>query len=118
MSGGKKPWVIRNFEDVEPTACPCGQARRAITGADGAPVSVHRVTIDREAKPHHHERLTEVYIVLRGEGEIVLDGEARAVRPGDVILILPGVVHAARGDLEILNVVSPPFDPADEFLEE
>jgi len=29
-------------------------------------------------------------------------------------VIPPGVAHAARGDLTIINVVVPPFDPDDE----
>jgi hypothetical protein len=41
-----------------------------------------------------------------------MDGERRPVRPGDVFLIPAGVPHALRGRFEILNIVTPPFDPS------
>lgn len=115
MSGG---YIIRNAADVAPVACPCGQARRIVTAADGGAVSIHRVTISQEAKKHYHRRLTEYYYILSGEGEIELDDERRPVKPGDVIVIRPGVAHVLRGEMEILNIVSPPFDPADEYVVE
>lgn len=112
---GTKGYLKRNFDEVEPVACPCGEARRAITSADNERLSIHRVRISREARKHHHTRLTEYYVVLSGEGEIEINDERVAVRPGDVVMIPPGTRHVARGELEILNIVTPPFDPADEF---
>ncbi len=65
---------------------------------------------------HYHKQTTEIYVVLAGDGAIELDGVRHPVRQGDVVLIPPGTRHAAHGRLEILNVVSPPFDPDDEYL--
>jgi mannose-6-phosphate isomerase-like protein (cupin superfamily) len=110
--------IIRNAADVAPVACPCGEARRIITGADGSDVSIHRVTISRDAQKHYHTRLTEYYVILSGEGEMELGDERVAVKAGDVIMIPPGVAHVARGSFEIINVVSPAFDAADEHLAE
>lgn len=110
--------VIRNAADVQPVACPCGEARRIITGEDGGAVSIHRVSISQEAKKHFHTRLTEYYVILSGEGEMELGDERVPVKPGDVVMIPPGVAHVARGNFEIINVVSPAFDPADEHLAE
>lgn len=116
MSGtGASGYVKRNFDEVEPVACPCGEARRAITMADNDRLSIHRVSISREARRHWHRGLTEYYVVLSGEGEIEIDEERVPVRPGDVVMIPPGTRHVARGELEIINIVTPPFDPADEF---
>ena len=78
---------------------------------------MHVVEIRADSKVHHHERLTEVYYVLEGEGTIELDGASHPVRPGDAILIRPGCRHRAVGRLKILNVVVPAFDPADEIVE-
>ncbi|MFO0845247.1 MAG: hypothetical protein U0797_23170 [Gemmataceae bacterium] len=39
------------------------------------------------------------------------------VRPGSAVMIPPGVRHRAVGRMKILNVVAPPFDPADEWFE-
>ena len=115
---GAKRFLIRNVDDVTPVPCPCGEARRIITGADTPDLSIHRVRIQGEAKAHYHKRLTEYYHSLSGEGEIEIDGVPHPVRPGDTVMIPPETRHALRGDFEILNIVSPPFDPGDEFLVE
>jgi mannose-6-phosphate isomerase-like protein (cupin superfamily) len=111
-----KPYIIRNVADVAPVPCPCGQSRRIITEADNELVSVHRVTVSGKAKPHYHERLTEYYVILEGSGVIVLNDERIQVRPDDVIMIPPGTRHALEGEFEIINIVCPPFDAADEHL--
>jgi hypothetical protein len=46
---------------------------------------------------------------------VELDGERMAVGPGGAVLIPPGVRHRAARRMTILNVVVPPFDPADEW---
>lgn len=43
-----------------------------------------------------------------------LDGKRIAVGPSGAGLQPPGVRHRAIGRMAILNVVVPPFDPADE----
>jgi mannose-6-phosphate isomerase-like protein (cupin superfamily) len=107
---------IRKADDVDPVPCPCGQARRIVTSADGAPFSVHRVSLSGDAELHYHEGLTECYVVLEGSGEMILESKRYPVEPGDVIYIPPRVPHALRGDMEIVNIVSPPFDPEDEHV--
>jgi mannose-6-phosphate isomerase-like protein (cupin superfamily) len=97
--------------------CPCGESRRAfVNDADGV-VSLHIVEISEDARTHYHKRLTEIYYILEGEGEMELDGERHAVRPGDAILIKPGCRHRAIGKLRVLNVPVPTFDPADEWFD-
>ncbi len=110
--------IIRNFQDIAPVECPCGEARRIITGDDNSNLSIHRVQVSQEAKAHYHERLTEYYVILNGQGEIEVDGKALPVKPGDVVMIPPGTRHALRGEFEIINIVTPPFDPTDEHIVE
>jgi mannose-6-phosphate isomerase-like protein (cupin superfamily) len=87
-----------------------------VNDADGA-VSLHIVEISEDARTHYHKRLTEIYYILEGEGEMELDGERHAVQPGDAILIKPGCRHRAIGKLRVLNVPVPMFDPADEWFD-
>jgi mannose-6-phosphate isomerase-like protein (cupin superfamily) len=47
-----------------------------------------------------------------------LDDEIVAVRPGTSILIRPGTRHRAIGEMTVLIVVWPKFDPEDEWLED
>lgn len=109
------PALIRRLEDTPGVDCPCGVARRILTAADGAVLSVHRVSIREDSRTHYHRRLTETYYVLEGEGVMELDGIGHPLRPGTVVHIPPGVRHRAVGRLEVLNMVVPPFDPDDEF---
>lgn len=110
--------IVKRLAETPAVPCPCGTAQRILTAEDNATLSIHRVRIEGRAAKHVHERLTEHYVVLSGSGVIELDDEEHAVGPGDVILIPPGVAHALRGDFEIINVVTPPFDPADERIVE
>jgi len=114
----KRPYVIKRAADAVPVQCPCGDARRILTGADNELLSIHHVTILKTARKHYHKRLTEYYVILSGTGDIQLDNDHVAVGPGDVVMIPPLTRHVARGDFEIINIVCPPFDPDDEFYDE
>lgn len=54
---------------------------------------------------YHHKR-SEVWVIVKGEGEFVLDGEAVFVKTGDVLNIPVGAKHGikANDDLEIIEV--------------
>ena len=106
-------WILARMDEIPPVPCSCGLTRRAFVSAGNA-ASLHRVDISREARTHWHERLTEIYYVLEGDGFFELDGERVPVRPGTAVLIRPGTRHRAVGDLRILNIVVPPHDEADE----
>ena len=108
---------IARLADLPPIACPCGQARRAFVDDPDGVASMHVVEISADARAHYHKRMTEMYYILDGTGEIELDGERHAVRPGDAILIKPGCRHRAIGRLRVLNVPVPVFDPADEWFD-
>jgi mannose-6-phosphate isomerase-like protein (cupin superfamily) len=99
--------------------CPCGWARRAFADVPGAPMSVHRVEITADARPHYHKEHTETYYVLEcgPDAAIELNGERVAVGAGTAVMIPPGVRHRAVGPMVVLNIVVPPFDPADEYVD-
>jgi mannose-6-phosphate isomerase-like protein (cupin superfamily) len=108
---------VVHLDDLPPTRCPCGTTRRAFVDTPDAPASLHRVTIDTDAKTHYHKKLTEIYYILEGEGVMELDGERVPVKPGSSILIRPGCRHRAVGDMVILNMPIPKFDPDDEWFD-
>ncbi|MEK6246626.1 MAG: cupin domain-containing protein, partial [Planctomycetales bacterium] len=108
---------ITHIDQVEPVPCPCGMTRRAFgDDADGI-ASLHVVDVTTEARTHYHKQLTELYYVLEGHGSIELDGQIFDVRPGTSILIKAGCRHRAIGQLKILNVPVPAFDPDDEWFD-
>ncbi len=117
MSEDKGYIVRRVLEDVQPVQCPCGQSIRAITGKDNDLASIHVVTISKDSKLHYHKRLTEFYYVLEGEGELQLNDDVIKLKPHTLVMIKPMTKHVARGNLKILNIVIPPFDEEDEFVE-
>ena len=110
--------VVR-LGDLPGIACPCGTARRAFAEAAEGRASLHLVEVKQDSERHYHRRLTEIYYVLSGEGQIEFDGELSPVAAGDAVFIPPGVVHRpvpGPAPMTILNFVLPAFDPDDEWL--
>ncbi len=103
------------MDDVDPVACPCGQAHRIITSQDTADVGLH-VTDLGGARSHYHRKTTEVYYIMEGVGEMELGDQVYAVRPGHAILIPPGVPHRAIGQFRAVIATVPAFDPDDEHM--
>jgi len=110
-------YEVAHFDDIEPVACPCGFARRAFAHPGNQTATMHVVDVKADAKAHYHKDHTEIYLVLEGAGHIELDGEMVPVRPFSTVLIKPRCRHRAVGDLRIVNVCIPPFDPADEHFD-
>lgn len=107
---------ITQLDTLPGIDCPCGLTRRAFA-TPGGPASVHLVEVSAAARTHYHRRMTEIYVVIEGEGEIELDGQRFPLKPLTCVLIPPGCRHRARGRLRLLNVPIPAFDPADEFFD-
>jgi mannose-6-phosphate isomerase-like protein (cupin superfamily) len=109
-------YLIADLSGIAPVKCPCGQARRAFAVPGNAAASVHLVDIQADARPHYHKRMTEIYLILEGQGHLELDGEQVPVKPLTAVLIRPGCRHRAVGKLRIINIVVPPFDETDEWF--
>jgi mannose-6-phosphate isomerase-like protein (cupin superfamily) len=103
--------------DLAPTPCPCGQARRAFTEEPGRTASLHVTEIKADSRTHYHKKMTEFYYVLEGEGRIELDGESLPIKPGSAVMIRPLCRHRAVGELKVLIVPVPAFDPGDEWFD-
>jgi len=112
MQEQKLETLVRHEGEVPRERSTCGWRDRLLSREDeGAAAWVHAVEIDG-ARAHYHKRSTELYYVLRGEGQITLDGRSHAVRPGSLVQIPPGVVHSAAGRLRVLVIGIP--DIADD----
>jgi len=107
---------VAQLDGVDSTACPCGQARRAFADPGNA-ASLHLVEISKDARTHYHKKMTEIYLVLDGEGELELDGKRVPVKPMSAVYIRPGCRHRAVGRLKVINIPIPAFDPADEWFD-
>jgi len=110
-------YLVAQLDQIPPVPCPCGSARRAFATPGNSVASVHQVDIRADTQTHYHKRMTEIYVVLEGEGHLELDGQVVPVKPMTSVMIKPGCRHRAIGHLKILNVAVPAFDPADEWLD-
>ncbi len=111
--------VTIDFNRLVPQPCPCGATRRALGDCELVPYTMHRVEISADARRHYHRHLTETYYFLEcaAEAALELDGEVLPVQAGMCVVIPPGVRHRAIGQMTLLNIVTPKFDPADEWFD-
>lgn len=111
-------YLIEQLDEVPGTPCPCGTARRAFCVPENSIASIHLVEISTEARVHYHKKMTEIYLILEGSGHLELDGELIPVKPMSSILIKPGCRHRAVGEMRIINIPIPTFDPEDEWFDD
>ena len=90
-------YMIAHMDEVPPIACPCGSARRAFATDDNSVATLHIVDISADSRVHYHKKMTEIYLVLEGEGHMELDGERIPVRPMTSVFIKPGCATAPSG---------------------
>jgi mannose-6-phosphate isomerase-like protein (cupin superfamily) len=109
-------YMIAQLDEVPGVPCPCGISRRAFAIPENSVATLHLVEIKKDAETHFHKKMTEIYLILEGDGFLELDGERVPVKPMTAILIKPGCRHRAIGKLRIINIPVPAFDPADEFI--
>lgn len=108
-----------DFAQVPGVPCPCGTARRAFADVADFPGTVHVTEISADAQRHYHRRLTETYYILEcgPDAAMELDGDLIPVNPGICVMIPPGVRHRAVGQMRVLIMVLPKFDPEDEWFD-
>lgn len=116
-SAAKKNYMVTQLDAVPAVPCPCGFSRRGFATPDNPVATIHLVDIQADARTHYHKKLTEIYLILEGEGFMELDGERIPVKPLTSIFIKPGCRHRAIGKLKIVNIPIPAFDPHDEWFD-
>ena len=112
-----KNYLLADLTAIPPVRCPCGFTRRAFATPENTLSTLHLVDIQEDSRTHYHKKMTEIYLVLEGEGHIELDGELIPIKPLTSIMIQPGCRHRAIGKLKIVNVAIPAFDEADEWFD-
>ncbi len=112
-----KNYSLSQMDEMEAQRCPCGLTRRAFLSPDNHVATLHVLDVQADAQRHYHKRLTEIYVVLEGEGFLELDGEMVPVRPMTAVMIHPGCRHRAVGSLRVVIVPVPAFDPQDEWFD-
>ena len=113
-----KNYMVAQMDEIDPVPCPCGHARRAFASDDDRVATLHVTDITSASRVHYHRMLTEIYLILEGDGYMELDGEQVPVRPMTGFLIKPGCRHRAVGQIRAAIVPIPAFDPADEWFDD
>ena len=112
-----KNYMVTQLDAVPPVPCPCGASRRGFATPENQLATIHLVEISINAQTHYHRQMTEIYLVLEGEGFIELDGERIPAKPMMSVFIKPGCRHRLVGRFRIVNVAIPAFDPRDEWFD-
>ena len=110
-------YLIAQLDGIPAVRCPCGFARRVFAGSPENVASLHVVDIQQDSRTHYHKKMTEIYLVLEGEGQMELDGQLVPVKPMTAIYIRPGCRHRAIGRLRLVNIPIPAFDETDEWFD-
>lgn len=110
-------FVVAQMNDLDTLRCPCGLTRRAFISVDNPVATLHLLDVQTDAQVHYHRKLTEIYLVLGGEGHLELDGQMVSVKPMTAVMIKPGCRHRAVGKLRVAIVPIPAFDPTDEWFD-
>ena len=100
-------YMVADLNAIDAVRCPCGWAKRAFASPENQTATMHLVSIEQDSRVHYHKKMTEIYLILEGEGFMELDGERIAVRPMMAIFIKPGCRHRAVGNMKIINVPVP-----------
>jgi uncharacterized cupin superfamily protein len=108
------PFTLKNLAEVNDSAPKFGfaevqEARFANDEleAEQTGVSYQRVKPGkRQAFAHRHERAEEVYVVLRGFGQVKLDDRIVDLRELDAIRVAPGVTRAFQAGSDGLELLA------------
>ena len=110
-------FMVAQMDEMDSQRCPCGFTRRAFVAEENSVATLHLLDVQADARVHYHKRLTEIYLILEGQGWLELDGERVPVKPMTAVLVKPGCRHRAIGELRVAIVPVPAFDPADEWFD-
>ncbi len=108
---------LAQLDTLDTLRCPCGFTRRAFVADDNSVATLHLLDVESDAQVHYHKTLTEIYLILQGQGHLELDGELVPVRPMTAVMIQPGCRHRAIGQLRVVVIPIPAFDPQDEWFD-
>lgn len=91
---------LKAYDTVKPTPMYMGEKLSCVT---------FRMTPGQVHEPHSHADVTQMWVILSGEGEAILgDGRRERVGPGTVIVHHPtqphGVVALGPEDLVYINI--------------
>jgi mannose-6-phosphate isomerase-like protein (cupin superfamily) len=74
-------------------------------------VSVARISLNGLNARTINRRSTTTYHIMKGDGVLEMFGQFREIHAGDTVTIPTGSPYQDEGELEMLAISIPPFDP-------
>jgi len=114
------PYLIKKLEEVKLQDTTCGVMRGFIKESDSKDFDFAHFVITGETKEHYHNKLTEVYYILKGCLAVEIGDKVEKLTEGSLMMIHPGTKHKAwkvgEKDVEMIVVCSSPWAEEDEVL--
>ena len=103
-------FIVRNVDELPTERGTCGFRTSLFTEKDCDSVAISHLKIS-DAQKHYHDKTTEFYYVINGEGELLVDHKVISLKKGTIVMIKPGTIHQAisHNKLEVLIIMTPPF---------
>jgi quercetin dioxygenase-like cupin family protein len=115
--------VVVRASDTQVVGVPTAKVRLLVdSNATGGALSTVQVTLDKGAdgaRPHRHDRSTEMFYVLDGVVRVLSGTEIVKAERGDVIVVPPRLPHAFSADsgsgADLLIVIAPGVERFEYF---
>lgn len=104
---------IVNRKNVKPISVSCGKLQELYSSEN---LSLSYVVISGKSKPHKHQKMEEVYFIVKGKGKIKIENEIFPIQTGDVFAIPKNKFHNIQDieePIEVIVVTHPKYDPND-----
>jgi len=117
--------IVNDSEVENEKAIPCGKLKQHFIDKD-IEIDVNRIEEGKVTKPHYHKKMTEIYLIVNGNGEMKIKDrktgniESKKVQPLSSILIPLNHIHQLTNTgKEVLVhyvICRPPWREDDEFF--
>jgi mannose-6-phosphate isomerase-like protein (cupin superfamily) len=104
---------IINRSSIKPIQDACGKLQELYNSDN---LSLSYAVIKENSKPHKHEKMEEVYYILKGKAKLKIEEELFPIKAGDIFGIPKGKLHSIQDievPIELVVVTNPKFDPND-----
>ena len=112
---------VSSWNKAEPFVTKDGSTIRELHHTDAQSVAEATLEPDQATERHSHRATEEIYVVLKGSGDMEIDGEHKRIAVGDAVLIPPGAWHTLHNngtsELRFLCCCAPPYSHDDTYFE-
>jgi mannose-6-phosphate isomerase-like protein (cupin superfamily) len=107
---------VVNRRNIKPIKDACGKLQELYNSDN---LSLSYSVISNDSKPHKHEKMEEVYFIVKGKAKMRVGDEIFPVQSGDVLSIPKHKCHDVRDVEEVIELVvvtHPKFDSNDVII--